>query len=67
VDRKVYPIVDLVLLGTIIHLYSSLHRSFLLGISTAAFMIVRIPAWKNLLKELSLVFKEKEERNQNEI
>jgi len=30
-------------------------------------MIVRIPAWKNLLKELSLVFKEKEERNQNEI
>jgi len=59
--------VDLVLLGTIIHLYSSLHRSFLLGISTAAFMIVRIPAWKNLLKELSLVFKEKEERNQNEI
>ena len=51
----------------LIHLYSSSHRSFLLGISTAAFMIVRIPAWKNLLKELSLVFKEKEERNQNEI
>ena len=40
----------------VIYFIFSFQRGLLLGISIAIFIILRIPSWRNLLKEASLVF-----------